>query len=728
MSAASRASRLFATALRALATRSRPRTSTALVTASGVATTGVVTALTVYADVSPLRVGEFGGWTRLSSSDDDTAALNSAESLVALAADRDNHPALIASGAVDALCIALERALKDHHKDIAVPLAANACRALADLARSSPAALNQQVPKLMRHTLLTFPVPKPPAWWPWGTDVQQTDLAAGISHHAVRCVSNLARESANHEALLEAGVLQIVADVVREFSVNRVKSVVDNEARLLDTCRSAVLAVAAIAKSYPQNVVASGALKRLVQLAAAADDAIVQTYAAAGLRNLARADDSSIHREIVVCGAPNSIKLALMSDTPQVQVFAALALADLLTTKHPKAHLIRDRLAVTFDALANCVVVSNQAVAHAALRCAHLAFEQMHIPKLGDALIPKLTQLVQGPVRRGDVVTIRTLASMAGEAKIAQALVEAGAVEVLRDAVQRGRGPYFDEASRAVSSLAAHPNVAQVLADKGALAAALKRPSTENDGLCTVALVANAAKHDELRARVAHAALHIVLRAARKESDENARRQAVRALYNLSQGGASRIMVAQSGALTPLVALARSEDCFVVQCAVGAIAAISSAYEYATRIVECDTIAALLEADAKHNDDETRRNITRTLAHIASNEATHGSLAPRAIPWLCEIVRSNGGRGRLAPDTMYFALIALCNLAYSPGITRKTLRESGVVSTLAALASGGGVSAPELAHAARQTLVNLREDGALGMIAVDNTGREDGPK
>lgn len=717
---------------------------------------------------------DYGGWSKLALGDIGTA-LHSAEALVALAADSDNHPALLSSGALPALCVALERALSDT-SDAAAPLAANTLRALADLARTTPEAPGfSRLPPLLAAALAKYPVanPEPLPWGEWiyslvglrksadpssvssapahdgelaplqldalttpsktKSHIVTVDLRPGIAYHAVRCLSNMARNSSTHQLLLDAGALEVAASVLRNCTVRQLELAVEGNSQLLETIRCAVLCMSALAKSAAHQVVTSKAHLRLIEMTASRADPVAQAYAAAGLRNLARhpttesADMWQVHRDIVVSGAPQALASALSStENPQAQVFAVLAFGDLLQSGHHKAHLIRKRLAVAFDAFSKLITAANASVSRAALRVLHTAYSGAQpTTELGTALTPALGQLVQGPLKRGDVNAMRAVASMSNDETLATALADVGLIEVLRTAAERGRGPYFEEAARALASLAWHTSVVQLVAQRGALAAALKRPSVEDGGLHTVSLVANAARDEELRARVAHSGLALVLHAAHSGSAD-AKREAARALHNLTLGGVSRVMVTQSAALAPLVRLASSEDKMTRLCAVGALAGITETFEYATKVIEADSVRVLV--DAARADNEAKRDVARALAHLASNEATHGTLAASdAVPWLVDIVVRGGGRGAYAADTMYFATIAVCNLSYSPGITRRRLRECGVVATLAALASAG-MGAPDVAHAARQALANIRAEATPSMIAVDVSSREFVPK
>lgn len=716
----------------------------------------------------PSPIAYAGEWASLEHGPP-AAALRAAETLVALAGDADSHASLIASGAVSALSASVSRALREPG-EASLPLLANALRALADIARTHPSAAafaSADVAGKLAETLRKFPVarPDPLPWGEWLARVatfgywapaastpetsppppmiddeelspvidftmaalKEVDLRPGIAYHAARCLANLARDTGTHNALREAGALDVAAAALKNSSTRQLEAAVASDPQLLDTLRCVTLCVAGLSKTFPTSIVASGAHSRLLDFMSSSADAVTQAYAAGGVRNLVRRPSNTsepdawrVQRDVVVAGAPDALAKALSADNAQAQAFAVLALGDLLTTGHHKAHLIHQRLQPAFGPFASLLASAVTPLSHASLRVAHAVYSHDTIaPGLSSAIAPRVGQLVQGPLKRGEVPAMLALASMASDAELASSLAAAGAVEALAESVRRGRGAYFDEASRALAALAAHPSLALPLHESGALAAVLKRPCGAHGGRYTAEMLANLARDEAMRPRIAHAGLPTLLRAA-YASDADARRAAARAIYNLTLSGVSRIMVAQGDALPSLVRLARSDDAASSVAAVGALAGVAESYEHATAFVESDGVSALLEASASHPG--ARADAARALAHLAVAEPVHGSLAAgKGVEWLAETVENNGGRGERRQDCLYFAAVAVCNLAYSDGLPRKRLREAGVVPALAALA-GAGMGAPDVAHAARQAVANLRGESPA-MVAVDVASR-----
>ena len=644
-----------------------------------------------------------GGWEKLANGDIG-AALAQADRLRQLAADADNHQSLIATGALPALCSALERALNDE-SEVSTPLVARVVAILADIARTKPLTteFSRAAPLLVR-TLVKYPMFEVVGWSEWvaskvglsgstttkttsvNSDVTPVDLRPGIAHDTMRCIANLARDSAAHPSLLTCDALDIAVSTLKNFSVKRFMTAVENhDTIVVDTMRNSALTIAALAKTAGPRVVKLGAHKLLIEYAGCEVDSVAQMYAAAGIRNLSRhpPDDTKdrwrVHREVVVAGAPNALAMALKQNADaQAQMFAILSIGDLITSGHHRAHLIRRYLKPVYEPLIALAVGGNDAVARAACRVISVTFENgLQNEHLNNMLIQSVGRLVQGPVARGDVAAMRTLARIAEDPEVAMALVTGGAIETLRTAVQRGRGPYFEEATRAIAKLLIHENVRSAVAEKGALQAALKRPCVERDGFWTAMLCANAAKDEQLRPTVAHGALAVLVRTA-EVRDVAVRREAVRALHNLAIGGPSRVMVAQADAASSLVSAVKCEDLITKRAAVGALAGISESFEYAPALVAAGAIDAVIKVAEECNDDHVLRDAARLLAHLAGNEAVHPALAEQAVPWLGDMLKKGG-------PAHYYAAIALCNITFSDGAGRAALKTHGVTQTLNAL-------------------------------------------
>jgi len=690
---------------------------------------------------------ELQGWDRLSHGDLSTA-LTAAEELCSLTADADNHRMLIKSGAIDGLVKALERALSDTSEIGSIPLAARSLAALADLARTHPSDsrfIHSGVSSIFTRVLKQFPVVESKGWLQWlglysssSSSSIAADLRPGIARDTLRCLANLSRDSSTHTELLKSGALDAASKVLLDVNISLLeKAVSENDAIRIESMRYATCSVSALAKTAPKQVVALKVHKRLVEYCKFTEDAVIQTYATGGLRNLSRhpppgnAEDWRVHREVVVAGAPEALAVALSAKTnPQTQTFAVLALSDLISCGHHRVHLIRRYCKVAYEPLAQLAISSTSdgargVATRTALRAIHNAYNDgFYCEELTDALVPNMGQWIQGPVARGDVAAVRALASAVKEAKVARVGVEEGGIlEVLHKAIQRGRGPYFDEASRCLAELAVHiPNLGRMLD------IALKRPCPTNDGIYTAKLAANAARNEEHRPKIAHAILpFLILLAGSSTAKPEAKEEAIRALYNLSLGGPSRVMVVQADAMLPLLKVAKTTG---GTAAMGALVRISESLEYAGRLLAADIVGTLLEACECPDLDVASREKqcipwgVRTLANIASNDTCHETFVAdkRAIEWLGKILTTGK-----PPDAHYYATVAICNLAYSahskPAV-REALREVRVLEPLNAIAASSFWS-PEVLHAARQAIVNLKSFGVgdatntPAMVAVE---------
>lgn len=701
-----------------------------------------------------------------------TADPSAVHALAILVNDADNHSSLLAAGAVDALADALR--LFSGSSDPAVqPLRVNLIRVLADLAKTHdafPYFDRAAVPELLAELIKSFP----PAFsrgggffsWMLGwmglgekpeprkeergegdvsslprgdmtdivdylgkglqvDDMPIPDLDAGISYHAVRCVSNLARNSAAHHDLLKAGLLPLLLSTLRNARIEHIGEGADQQ--LAEVVRCTVLAVAALGKSAPDDVTTCGGHTRLIYFTNQMEDEVTQMYAAGGIRNLTRHPTGStewhVHRELVVGGVADALLTGMRKDAnAQTQVFSALAFGDLMTTGHHKADLVRKRLAKVYPVFAKLIEEKNVGVARAVYKGLTAMYgDGSPRPDLvAPADLSKLLgehsgQLVNGPVARGDIFALRTVRAMCRDATLAQEMVSRGLLEVLVRGVNKGKGEYWEQSIAALAEVSNFEQLRSSIVSSGALRAVLQRPFLDHDARYAAKFFANMARSEDHHVEVAHAGTKVFL-SALLSKDEKARNEGARGLYNLSLGGVSKIMIGQAGTLIPLVKAASSSG-DTRRFAIAALARVSEAFEHGTKLVEADFLSIALEAVKE--DPKLTKDVARSICNLSQNVEVHGLLARSgAAVWLVEMMSKNGGRGEDAQDVLHFASLGICNLSYSAGITRTVLRESGAVPLLTAL-STSGMTSPLVTHSARQALSNLRGSDKPAMVPVE---------
>ena len=531
--------------------------------------------------------------------------------------------------------------------------------------------------------------------------------------HLVRGLANLSAEQTNHQTILSTPILPAVCRfLTTDYPELR---------------RETVRAVSALSKSDPRGVVNANAHVHLIRFA---KDGSERLYAAAGIRNLARKiDDVTVHRELVVAGVVDALT-ACFNVADQARVFAVLAFGDIMTTAHPKRHIIERWLRPAYEEFAKLLTEKNPALCRAMYRVLQTLFDTPRegadgerVPKeLGVLLAQECGQLVNGAVARGDVPALKAVRVMCKDDTVSKGMVDKGLLEVLVRGLKQGKGEYWEECTAALANLSSCAEHTQLIVSRGALRAVIARPCLERNALRTVSFFANMARSPELHAEVGHGGLKVLLLAL-SSKDKEAVREAARAVYNLSLGGVSKVMVGQRGGLHPLITAVRGGG-EARKFAVGALAEISDAFEQATKMIEADIISVLLAA--VREDPSLARSVAKCVANLSMVAETHGSLAQTgAAEWLMEMISRNGGRGADSADVMHFCTVAACNIAYSPGITRSKLREHGAMSILSALSSSG-MSSPLVLHNARTALSNLR--GAKPMVVpVDGATKVPSP-
>lgn len=549
-------------------------------------------------------------------------------------------------------------------------------------------------------------------------DIQQSstplDLQNGLSYHITRCVANLARDTETHQSILETSMLQNLCDMLNRFS----PETLNNDELVSETLRHTILAVSALCKSAAEPVIYSRTHRTLIAFAQC-DDTIAQTYSCGGIRNLTRhehaqtnEDVARIHRELVVSKVVDALKSGMAAASGQTKVFALLAFGDLMTTPHFKADLIRKRLEPAYQVFAGMLKDKNPAISRAVSRVLVSIFGDESNSSKAPLGLAKLVaensgQLVNGGVARGDMSALAAVRAMCNDKFVAKEMVDKGLLEVLILGVKKGNSEFLQQCTAALSSLSNWTELSNLIASRGALKAVLLRPSMEDGARYAAAFLANLAREPDMQVEVAHGGLHILLTALASK-DENARREGVRGLYNLSLGGVTKVMVTQSNAMVPLIKEISRSSGETRRYAVDTLADMTSSLERATKFIEADVLGVLLKAV---KDDETLScSVARCISQLSQVAEVHGLLAKSgAVEWLLDMISRNGGRGERAGDVLLYSMIAVSNIAYSPGITRSALREHGAVALLKSLSSSG-MSSPMVLMGAKQALKNIKGD------------------
>lgn len=506
---------------------------------------------------------------------------------------------------------------------------------------------------------------------------------------------------------------------VRKLASAPLADVVGDEQQA-DTVRFAALSVAALAKTSAGTVVERRGHIALIGLLGQASDAVAQTYAAGGIRNLARhveGDECRVHRELVVGGVAPALAAALTaSSSPQTQIFAALALGDILTTKYRKADVIANRMVPAFEAFADLLASGNANVARVCHRVVGavlasggdetgMALSSEGVAKYGklcEALAKQVAPLVRGAASRGDTAAMGAISGLCLDERSSGSIVVKGGVSLLVNALA-AKNEYGQEAMIALARLSERPAYGTEISLRGGVKATMRRSSAgAEDCRWEAAALANMARSERDRPDIGHGGLPILMRAVNSKNALT-RKEGARGLFNLSIGGVSRVLSAQGGALAPLMKIVDNDGGIARKYAVGAIAAISELFGFGAPIVELDGIAVLLRASEK--DKSLSCDVARCLAQLSNHAESHIALAKAgAVEWLVNAVSS----GDTAGEFLHHAAGALCNVAYTPGPPHEALQSAGASAALTGLANG--LYAPYVCQCAKIALANLRQE------------------
>lgn len=566
----------------------------------------------------------------------------------------------------------------------------------------------------------------------------QPDLQGGIMFHALRLAANMARHSHLHPITLESPLLSQLCQLLTHMYnyPDYIKEASSHQ--YVDILRSTVLAVSALSKSDPSQVVSTSAHLPLLYYMSQRSDTVLQTYAAGGIRNLARhpignhKDAWNVQRQLVVANVCESLIAAMHRDaSPKAKVFAILAFSDLMTSQHPKAHLIKKRLESSYQIYAEQFKDSDPIVARAACHSLLTLLgtpstqhtEQKTPEQLISVLAEKCGPLVTAAFKKQDTLALKAVSALCQNEMIVSRLLEKGVLEYLVIELGRAKGEYWKDCIIMLKCLSEWPLQRDLISQRGALRAVMARPYLDDDGRWVAAILANMARDEDNHVAIAHGGLRVLLTAITSKNEE-AIREGTRGLYNLSLGGVSKVIIEQRGALSPLIKAASSSDPETKRFAVGALAQISESLHLATTMIEADVVATLL--NCAKEDSTLHKDIARCFAQLSQVTEVHGSLVKSgAVNWVAEMVERNGGRGAGSSDVMHFSMIAVCNVASSPGIARTALTDLGMIRTLTALASG--FTSPVVSHNAKQAMSNLRGAQKAAAWSADGSSKQAQP-
>lgn len=595
---------------------------------------------------------------------------------------------------------------------------------------SSPTPLEQATKRQTSQDLLLFD-DKPAS----------VDLDAGIAFHAMRCVANIARHTHLHETILSTPLLTLLCKLLSSiytYNPSELSTPAASHQYTQLLCFS-TMSVSALAKSAPHQVVANHAHIPIIALTIQSHDSTIQAFAAGGLRNLARHPPSDlpdrwrVHREIVVSGVANALVECMQPGTPpRCKSFAIFAFTDLMTSGHHKAHIIRQRLSSVYPHFANLLKDKNPIVFRSTSKSLSAIFndptveesQRMVSEQLAGQLAEQGGLFMNTTFKQHDVDATKAIGAMCSMRSIAERMIDKGLLEYLKNGLSRAQGEYWEECTAIIGRLAEWSEFRTLITKSGIMRDVLRRPCLEKDGAQTALFLANMARDEGSRVDIAHNGLRILLTSGTSKNEE-AVKHAIRALYNISLEGFSRVIASQNGSINPIIKAAKSSDVEARRLAIGALAEISEAFELATTLVEADIVNVLLKAAGE--DEEVHRDVARCFAQMSQVTEVHGSLAQSgAAEWMANMISKNGGKAKDSAEVMQYSTIGICNLTYSPGVTRTKLTECGVLRTLSGI-STAGISAPLVMHGAKQALANIRGTEKPSMLPTEGIPKHGKP-
>lgn len=567
----------------------------------------------------------------------------------------------------------------------------------------------------------------------------EVDLDGGIAFHAIRLAANMSKHTNLHSEMLNSPLLTQLCTLI--IHLHNYPDYFQHSSfhHFLDIVRSTVMAVSALSKSEPQQVVSSSAHLPLIHFMSQRNDLTLQSYAAGGIRNLTRHPTDktqsgawNIHRQLILSNVCDALSTSLHPDSfPRSKHFAILAFSDLMTSQHPKAHLIQKRLEPSFTSFVQQIKDPNVLVFRTFCHSLVALFdgpttlqENCSLPdSLSLLLTNECGSLLSAAFKKHDIFALKAANALCRDESATQRLLDKGALEYVVTELGRAKGEYWKECTIMLSRLSKKSQHRHLISQRGALRVIMTRPFLEDDGCSVAATLANMARDEEHLMAIAHGGLRILLLATSSKA-VNAVREGTRGLYNLTLGGVSKVIVEQGGALLPLVKAAASADAETKRFAVGALAEMSESLYLATTMIEANLVSTLL--NCARGDALLERDVARCFAQLSQVTEVHGSLVKSgAVDWVADMVERNGGRGPDSADVMHYSTIAVCNVASSPGIARSSLTDRGMMQTLSAIATGFNSSI--IVHNAKQALGNLRGSQKAAAWSADGSSKRGQP-
>mmetsp|Transcript_6506 Transcript_6506/g.19756 ORF Transcript_6506/g.19756 Transcript_6506/m.19756 type:complete len:748 (-) Transcript_6506:305-2548(-) len=534
------------------------------------------------------------------------------------------------------------------------------------------------------------------------TDAEATPHGKNTTELCMKIFANLARHSKSFRDLIDEDTVRLFIQIV-------------NMTQSDFTRRNAVLALACFASTSDEFFAESLATKILITRSADDADPEMQWFAAGGVRNMLK--HSSSHRMAVIAGViPALIKTMQCHKNPKAQALAASAVADLATSSYARAEVIRTRMLDQniFLELGNLLKSSNESVIRSTCKAIDEILNgapkgegsfQKIVSQFDAADVPyKVTRYAT--MKSAPVATAATSAlyTMAGIDGMSDKMLEAGASKIIIASCNSLDPGIQARALDALACLSEREHRQDFLVRGAVLKMILSLRST--NPMITrplVTTIANFSRQEKLRPEIAHEGGLPLLNAMVLSGniDIETKREALRAFYNLSVHGLSRVMVVQYGSLRPIVTSLKSDDKVVQSFAVRTLSNLLESLEYSLKAFEYGALDSLLTL-AKEGGEVGRRAVL-CIGEFTNLQELHREIVRKGgVEIFADVIK----QGRDS-EAMSYAILALCNLAATPD-ARDRIKDSGAVGFLSSVAHANTYT-PEMAAVAQAGLANLQK-------------------
>lgn len=517
------------------------------------------------------------------------------------------------------------------------------------------------------------------------------NVSDGVTCHAVRCLGELARLGSVHERLAQAGAIDCFSNVLLNVPIGKIdhfsslRDAIGSE-ELAETLRYAILGLAALSETHPKVVSDSGALSALVRLTGQSIDETSQAHAAKALRNLAKNDE--IHRPLVLAGAGPALRKALSNErNGRAQVRAASALGHLVSSKHPKAHIIQRRLARDLAALPDVAANADDIrVRKAASKALEIVYENIHVADnaftpLREAVDRNLVRLIYlVSVAECSIMAMNVIRLISKDPQICKAVIGKGGAEELMTKME---AKDKDIAGTAVDALASVTDATDELPKplrERLLKAVIDHPSGYRGGKPTAAILANLARmKDTCIEFAAEPPMRLLMQLATSH-DKHARSahaEVARALYNMSLDGVSGSNIVHSGGVPTLLRLALNKGTSR-RYAVAAISNLAESHSDSqanAAIIMAAGAIPLLTRMAEEDSDITS-HVVECFALLSNIATTHKTIAQNALMLLFRTMETGD------EESQAMAAYAVCNVASSKELRPMILKSPRFMSQL----------------------------------------------